>query len=143
MQVGPLGDSFSEDALLQVHLPTGRAPQEQVGPVMVFSAGAAEQVQLRADCFPQEQVACWTGGLLVCVGVEVEGGDWKGWVERQLRRRGSRMLGIGCWKLGLDLLQTQVFSPLRQQVEAVMMSVGLVFERLAVFVVCVRRRCAR
>lgn len=66
MQVGPLGDWFSDAALLQVHLPTGRAPQEQVGPVMVFSAGAAAQVQWRADSLPQEQVACWTWAMLVC-----------------------------------------------------------------------------
>jgi len=41
-----------------LNLPAGRFPQEQVGPVMVFSAGAFSQLQSPADCLPQEHLAC-------------------------------------------------------------------------------------
>lgn len=90
MQVSPLGDSFSVAALLQVHFPTGRAPQEQVGPAMVFSAGAAEQVQWRADCFPQEQVACWAGGALA--------GPLTGCSDVLREMASKRSRGVGCWE---------------------------------------------
>lgn len=61
-QVAPLGVWFSAPALLQVHLPTGREPHEQVGPVTEFSWAARSQVQFWADCLPQVQVACWAVG---------------------------------------------------------------------------------
>jgi hypothetical protein len=32
---------------------------EHLAPTTVFSVVALSQVQARADCFPQEHVACW------------------------------------------------------------------------------------
>lgn len=106
-QVGPLGVWFSAPALLQVHLPTGRAPHEQVGPVTEFSWGARSQVQCWADCLPQVQVACWAGG---CVSI----GPYYPPNERGERR-------------SVGLPQTQVSAvPWRQQVEAaVIVAVGV------------------
>lgn len=58
-QVSPDGLVFSVAARSQVHSPTGRALHEQRGPATAFSEAALLQVQWRADCLPQEQVACW------------------------------------------------------------------------------------
>ena len=54
----PVGFWFSVDARSQVHCPAGRARHEQRGPSTAFSELALSQVQCRADCLPQEQVAC-------------------------------------------------------------------------------------
>lgn len=53
------GFTFSEEALSQVHSPAGRARQEQRGPETAFSLAALSQEQCRADCLPQEHLACW------------------------------------------------------------------------------------
>lgn len=53
------GFTFSVEALSQVHSPAGRARQEQRGPETVFSLAALSQEQCRADCLPQEHLACW------------------------------------------------------------------------------------
>lgn len=58
-QVDPAGLTFSEVARSQVHSPAGRARHEQRGPVTLFSAVAFSQLQWRADCLPQEHLACW------------------------------------------------------------------------------------
>lgn len=57
--VEPLGVTFSVAALLHVHSPAGRARHEHRGPWTLFSVVDLAQLQLRADCLPQEQVACW------------------------------------------------------------------------------------
>jgi hypothetical protein len=57
-QVVPVGGAFSLGALSHVHCPAGRARHEHRAPVRVFSVEALLQLQLRADCWPQEQVAC-------------------------------------------------------------------------------------
>ena len=57
--VEPLGVTFSVADLLHVHSPAGRARHEHRGPWTVFSVVDLAQLQLRADCLPQEQVACW------------------------------------------------------------------------------------
>lgn len=58
----PLTGLFSEAALSQLHSPAGRARHEQRAPVISFSVVALSQLQLSADCLPQEQVACLAGG---------------------------------------------------------------------------------
>lgn len=50
--------AFSLAARSQVHSPAGRARHEQRGPDTVFSVEALAQLQLRAEFWPQEQVAC-------------------------------------------------------------------------------------
>lgn len=57
-QALPVGFWFSVEARSQVHCPAGRARHEQRGPSTAFSELALSQVQCRADCLPQEQVAC-------------------------------------------------------------------------------------
>lgn len=57
-QALPAGFWFSVEARSQVHCPAGRARHEQRGPSTAFSEVALSQVQCRADCLPQEQVAC-------------------------------------------------------------------------------------
>lgn len=51
---------FEEPAALrsQVQAPAGRAPHWQRSPDTAFSVAAFSQVQLRADCLPQEHLAC-------------------------------------------------------------------------------------
>lgn len=56
-QVDPVGLAFSVAAFLQVHSPAGRARHEHRAPATVFSVFAFSQVQLRADCLPQEHLA--------------------------------------------------------------------------------------
>lgn len=51
--------AFSEAARSQVQSPAGLALQEHRGPATLFSDVALSQVQWRADCLPQEQVAFW------------------------------------------------------------------------------------
>ena len=55
----PPGFEFSAEARSQVHSPAGRARHEQRGPSTAFSVDALEQLQCRADCLPQEHLACW------------------------------------------------------------------------------------
>lgn len=57
-QVLPAGFWFSVLARSQVHWPAGRARHEQRAPSTAFSEEALSHVQWRADCLPQEQVAC-------------------------------------------------------------------------------------
>lgn len=61
MQALPVGFWFSVLARSQVHWPAGRARHEQRAPWTVFSVPAFSQVQWRALCLPQEQVACLAG----------------------------------------------------------------------------------
>jgi len=56
-QSEPLGVEFSVVARSQVQAPAGRARHEQRGPSTLFSEAALPQVQLRADCSPQEHLA--------------------------------------------------------------------------------------
>jgi len=56
--VFPAGFWFSVLARSQVHWPAGRARQEQRAPSTAFSEDDLSHVQCRADCLPQEQVAC-------------------------------------------------------------------------------------
>lgn len=57
--------AFSLFARSQVHSPAGRARHEQRGPETVFSLDDLAQLQLRAEFWPHEQVACWAGLELV------------------------------------------------------------------------------
>lgn len=56
-QRAPDGVSFSVEERSQLQAPAGRARHEQRGPVTAFSLEALPQVQLRADCSPQEHLA--------------------------------------------------------------------------------------
>lgn len=67
------GFTFSVDALSQVHSPAGRARQEQRGPVVVFSLEALSHEQFRADCLPQEHLACWAQTQVSPLPQQVEG----------------------------------------------------------------------
>lgn len=55
----PAGSTFSVAARSQVHSPAALARHEHRAPATVFSVEALLQLQARADCLPQEQVACW------------------------------------------------------------------------------------
>lgn len=55
----------------QVHSPAGRARHEQRGPETAFSVLALAQVQLSAEFWPQEQVACCAGDELAGAWGEV------------------------------------------------------------------------
>ncbi len=59
---------FSVSARAQLHWPAGRDWHEQRAPSTEFSVLAFSQLHWRADCLPQEQVACWAE-----VGEEGEG----------------------------------------------------------------------
>jgi len=52
---------FSVSARAQLHWPAGRDLHEQRAPSTEFSVVAFSQLHSRADCLPQEQVACWAG----------------------------------------------------------------------------------
>lgn len=90
-----------------MHSPAGRARQEQRGPETAFSLAALSQEQCRADCLPQEHLACWA----ICSCQNTVAGRGRGSVERRI--------------VSVDLPQTQV-SPLPQQVEDLAASVAIV-----------------
>lgn len=56
-----------------MHSPAGRARHEQRGPAVVFSFEALSHEQWRADCLPQEHLACWAQTQVSPLPQQVEG----------------------------------------------------------------------
>jgi len=70
----------SAESLSQVQALAGRLPQEQVGPVTVFSTADLSQLQSPADCLPQEHLA-WVAQIQpeLLLPQQVLGGDMMDW----------------------------------------------------------------
>jgi hypothetical protein len=103
--------SFAERE--QVHAPAARWLQLQRAPSTLFSVLAFSQVQWRAGCLPQEQVASFAQtqppgrpqqvtGTVEEVGVDIVG--WRVvWFGLKVGGLESRRLKVGEWKIGEEL----------------------------------------